>query len=147
MKTLKDSKIYSYERDSYNFGIHILYYVLVILIRTLFINRSNSMFSIFLFVSCYIVLLFSSSLNSPRILPAKEKGKLLYNIRLITKVASYFIITHIITTSLLVIYMVIVAIIEITIIYIFIRKKDQLFYYFEDKDIVIKFLRKNKNHK
>src|SRR5690554_7497574 len=51
METKTDSKIYSYDRDSLNFGTHIIYYVLVILIRSLYINKSNSILSFVLFRS------------------------------------------------------------------------------------------------
>lgn len=147
MEKKTDSKIYSYSRDSLSFGIHILYYVLVILIRGLYINKSNSILSVVLFISCFIVLLFSSSLNSPRLIPAKPKGKLLYNGRLIIKVASYFVITNIKTTSLLVMYLIIVVIIEVTKSYAFLNKRSQLFYDFEDKDVEHKFSRKYEKHR
>lgn len=147
METKTDSKIYSYDRDSLNFGTHIIYYVLVILIRSLYINKSNSILSFVLFISCFIALLFSSSLNSPRLLPAKAKGKLLYNGRLIIKIASYFIIISIKTTSIFVIYLIMVVIIEAAITYAFLSKRGQLFYDFEDKDIENKFLRKYEKYR
>lgn len=137
---MENNKIYSYDKDSRNIMMHLLYYALILVIRPFYVSKSDNKLSIFLFVICFVVLLFTSSYNSPQILPARKAGKRLYYLRLLIKCTSYFLILNIRNTYLLTIYLVAITLCELRIRNSFMNGKERLFYSFDDADIEKKFL-------
>lgn len=146
MKKNEQGKIYSYHKDSNNISIHVLYYVLVIVIRSFYQVKSTSKLSFILFVLCFITLLLSSSHNSPRILPTRKSGKMLYILRLVFKCLSYFIILNIDSVFYLLVYLSMVTIFEMSIRKNFVHNKNKLYYYFDDNDIE-HFIKTKNSHK
>lgn len=144
MENGKSSLVYSYYKQSSNYTIHVLYYAVTLVMRHLYQSKSGDVVGFIVFLCGFFILLYSSTINSPRLLPARKLGKLVYNGRLVFKCFSYFVIVNLENTVSLLLYLILVFLVEGIFIYLFIKHKDALFEDFDDLEIEERILSKQK---